>query len=154
MKKPADAPEGTRLCKKCAEFLPMHHFRTKILGYECRMHMSLRFTAQRKRAMLNPIDKVAINLLSIFRMDGVRVFHLEDTNTRVNQLDILKLFETKCIKPTNQWRIVPIRPDETWGVDNVDIVSKRIRKVLIATIPKTGRDETQLYAKTFSMLVI
>jgi hypothetical protein len=152
-KKPTDAPEGMRLCKKCAEFIPLDRFCTNPTAYRCKMHASLDFSLYRQKIMSNPTNKIALRLLSMFRMDRVRIFSKESTPAgEVNPGDILKLFETKRIQPSDQWRIVPIRPDDDWGVDNVDIVSKRVRKVLVATISKTSVDETQLYAKTFAML--
>jgi hypothetical protein len=150
IKKPSDAPEGTRLCKKCAEFLPLERFYPNRTTFECKSHIREHTVLRKKMAMSNPFTKVVINLLDILRSDGKRVFNRDTVG--INQADIVELFRTKGVTPTNEWRVVPIHPDETWGAHNIDIVSKHVRTILVSTMSKKCNYESGRYVKTFIAL--
>jgi hypothetical protein len=151
IKKPSDAPEGMKLCRKCAEFLPLEQFyATQNSIFECKTHLRERNACRRKVIMSNPLTKVVLNLWDIFRTDGKKIFHQETLG--VNEKDVRDLFLSKGITPTSEWRVVPIYPDETWGVNNIDVVSKQIRKILMATMSTNGRDDEKRYVKTYIAL--
>jgi hypothetical protein len=152
MKKPTDAPEGMRLCKKCAEFLSMDQFyASQNTLYECKTHIREKSAQSRLKVQSNPCDKIVLGVWDRFRADGRKIF--QQHSFRVSTRNIRDLFLSKGITPTDEWRVVPIYPDETWEMGNMDIVSKKTRRILVTTISKNGRDEDQRYVKTYAALI-
>jgi hypothetical protein len=130
--------EGTKFCKTCGAFLPLEQFYPSVKAYQCKTHIRSQLSKWKKDAMANPLTKVLINLCDIFRSDGRRVFHRNTVG--INHSDLDELFKSKGIEPTNEWRIVPIDPYAAWGLDNINIVSKNVRKVLVSVVKKYTQD--------------
>jgi hypothetical protein len=148
-KRKLQGPDGTRFCKTCAGFLPLEQFYPSAKAYQCKTHIRAQLAKWKKDAMANPSTKVLINLCDIFRSDGRRVFNRNTVG--INHSDLDELFKSKGVKPTNEWRIMPIDPYVAWDLDNITIVSKKVRKVLVSVVKKYTQDSGK-YVQVYTSL--
>jgi hypothetical protein len=145
-----DTPEGLRLCKKCDAFLTMDKFCKNTLGYECKHHNVERVALFRKDPTRDPMKKMVELIWNVLHMDAKKVFRKKTVG--VTQMDIEKLFILRGIRPTRDLRIVPNDPAEKWGVENIDIVTKSVRKVLVSTFSEPGSGASQKYVRILNVL--
>jgi hypothetical protein len=144
------APEGMRYCNKCAGFSPIDKFYAKHSSFECKMHHIERRGEYKLKCKLDIPRQTVVNILNVFRMDGTRVFHRNKIG--FTQKDIQKLFETRGVVVSDDWRLVPIDPDGAWCVENIYIVSKRVRRALMTIISSDCTDKRNKYVKNFMAL--
>jgi hypothetical protein len=145
-----DAPAGTRLCKKCDAFLTMDKFCKNAACYECKHHTVERVLMHRNDPKRDPMKKMIEMIWNILHKDAMKVFHKETVG--VTQMEIERFFVLQGIKPTGNLRIMPSDPDEKWGVENINIVTKSIRKVLVSTFSEPGSGTSQKYVRILNVL--
>jgi hypothetical protein len=145
-----DTPEGLRLCKKCDAFLTMDKFCKNTLGYECRHHNVERVLMRRNDPQRDPTKKMVEMIWNVLLIDAKKVFRKDTVG--VTQMEIERFFVLQGIKPTGNLRVMPNDPAEKWGVENINIVTKRVRKVLLSTFSEPGSDTSLKYVRILHVL--
>jgi hypothetical protein len=138
-----DHPAG-RWCTKCKEFLPLNNFRTGHRTYQCKLHAWPSLKEKRQRTFEDPIKFGLWRMWNTGYHDARKVYGHQKPMCMAGQAHIQELCAQQNITPSPELRIAPIDPSRPMLKDNIAIVGKAARAVLV-NIWKNGADE-QVYA--------
>mmetsp|Transcript_41667 Transcript_41667/g.97255 ORF Transcript_41667/g.97255 Transcript_41667/m.97255 type:complete len:197 (+) Transcript_41667:57-647(+) len=142
---PIPDPDGKRFCRQCACYLPLCQFHGGARRYECKKHALERarvYRARQRGQCPGCSSKVVLQRIWHALYDDTKraVFRQGHKKVGMTQADVLKIFAERGVKPDLQWRVVPREPGVACGLDNAAIVSRDIRRELVAALEKEGRE--------------